>query len=199
MKAGPTLTLIAGLLAGAAHTHAEAPCLRADDPIVANLVTRGLGASDTFRRLYQRLEDSNLIVHVRRGTRLPAGSGYNQFITYAGSYRFLRITLNVDRVNDDAVALLGHELRHAVELAEAPAVDDDGDYQRLYDRIGYLSCARAVPRCYETQAAVMAGRDVLRELRNKPIGVAPAISAVHLLRRWLAQAGPWSAEAGQMP
>ena len=65
------------------------------------------------------------------------------------------------------MALLGHELRHAVELAEAPAVDDDGDYQRLYDRIGYQSCSRAAPRCYETDAAVRAGRAVLTELRKQ--------------------------------
>ena len=64
------------------------------------------------------------------------------------------------------MALLGHELRHAVELAEAPAVDDGDDYERLYDRIGYLSCTRAAPRCYETVAAVRAGRAVLGELRE---------------------------------
>ena len=97
---------------------------------------------------------------------MPQGSAYTQFITYAGSYRFVRITLNVAEADDTSVALLGHELRHAVELAEAPAVDDDGDYQRLYDRIGYLSCTRAAPRCYETVAAVQAGRAVLVELRE---------------------------------
>src|SRR5262245_23795026 len=143
MKAGPTLVFAAGLLAGAVQLHAAGPCLRTDDPIVADLVTRGLEASATFRNLYQRLERSDLIVYLQRGTQVPIGSGYNQFITYAGSYRFLRITLNVDRVNDDAVALLGHELRHAVELAEEPTVDDGDDYERMYDRIGYQSCARA--------------------------------------------------------
>ena len=167
MKAVPTIALTAGLLAGAVRLHAEVPCLRTDDPIVTDLVTRGLDASGTFRRLYERLEGSDLIVHLRRGTTVPAGSGYNQFITYAGSYRFLRITLNVDKVNDDAVALLGHELRHAVELAEEPAVDDGVEYQRMYDRIGYQSCSRAAPRCYETHAAVNAGRDVMRELKKK--------------------------------
>ena len=198
MKAGPILALTAGLLAGA-RLHAEVPCLRTDDPIVTDLVTRGLDASDTFRQLYQRLERSDVIVHLRRGTQVPAGSGYNQFITYAGSYRFLRITLNVDRVNDDAVALLGHDLRHAVELAEAPALDDSREYERMYDRIGYQSCARAAPRCYETHAAVVAGHDVMRELKKKPAGFGVAINAAQVLRRWLAQAGSWSAETGEAP
>ena len=63
-------------------------------------MTRGLDGSETFRRLYQRLEDSNLIVHLRRSTKMPQGSAYNQFITYAGSYRFVRITLNVAEADD---------------------------------------------------------------------------------------------------
>ena len=199
MKAASTLVLTAGLLAGAARLHAEVPCLRTDDRVVTDLVTRGLDASDTFRQLFERLERSDLIVHLRRGTQVPAGSGFNQFITHAGSYRFLRITLNVDRVNDDAVALLGHELRHAVELAEQPAVDDGDDYERMYDRIGYQSCQRAAPRCYETHAAVIAGRDVMRELKKKPAGLGAAISAAHLVHRWLAQAGGWSAAADEGP
>ena len=85
----------------------RAPCLRSDDPLVTNLVTRGLDGSETFRRLYQRLEDSNLIVHLRRGTKMPQGSAYNQFITYAGSYRFVRITLNVAEADDDVGGAAG--------------------------------------------------------------------------------------------
>ena len=199
MKASPTIALTAGLLAGAAQLDAVVPCLRTDDPIVADLVTRGLDASDTFRQLFERLERSDLIVHLRRGTQVPAGSGYNQFITYAGSYRFLRITLNVDRINDDAVALLGHELQHAVELAEEPAVDDRHEYERMYDRIGYQSCSRAAPRCYETHAAVIAGRDVMRELKRKPAGLGIALNAAQVLHRWLAQASGWSAKASSAP
>jgi hypothetical protein len=197
MKAGPVLALIGALLADA-PAYAQPPCLRTDDPLVTELVARGLAASDTFRQLYERLEGSDLIVHLQRGTGIPAGSGYNQFITYAGSRRFLRITLNVDQVSHDAVALLGHELRHAVELAEAPAVDDGDDYGRLYDRIGYQSCARAAPRCYETYAALIAGREVLRELKQKPTVLGAALGAAHLVRRWLSQAG-WSAAADEAP
>ena len=199
MKAVPVLALAAGLLAGAIPAEAETPCLRSDDPLVRTLVTRGLDGSETFRQLFQRLEQSDLIVHLRRGTNVPPGSAYNQFITYAGSYRFVRITLNVAKTDDDEVALLGHELHHAVELAEATTVDDDRDYQRLYQRIGYESCSRAAPRCYDTDGAVEAGRAVLRELRIKPAGVGAAIAAAQVLRRWMAQIGSFSAEVAEAP
>jgi hypothetical protein len=138
-------------------------------------------------------------VHLRRGTKVPPGSAYNQFITHAGSYRFVRITLNVAKTDDHEVALLGHELHHAVELAEAPAVDDDRDYQRLYQRIGYESCSRAAPRCYETDGAVKAGRAVLSELRIKPQGVGAALAAAQVLGRWMAQIGSFSAEVAETP
>jgi len=199
MKAVPAFALAAGLLAGAVPAEAETPRLRSDDPLVTTLVTRGLDGSETFRRLFQRLEQSDLIVHLRRGTNVPRGSAYNQFITHAGSYRFVRITLNVAKTDDDDVALLGHELHHAVELAEAPAVDDDRDYQRLYQRIGYESCSRAAPRCYETDAAVKAGRAVLNELRIKPKGVGAALAAAQVLGRWMAQIGSFSAEVAETP
>ena len=81
MKAVLTLALPAALLAGAVPAEAEAPCLRSDDALVKNLVTRGLDGSETFRQLFQRLEDSNLIVHLRRSTKVAPGSAYNQFIT----------------------------------------------------------------------------------------------------------------------
>ena len=167
MKAIPIIALIGALLGGATPAGAETPCLRSDDPLVSKLVARGLDGSATFRRLYERLKQSNLIVHLQRATHLRAGSGYNQFITHAGSYRFVRITLNVVKEDDDGVALLGHELQHAVELAEAPTVEDGADYEQLFERIGYESCSPVVRRCFETDAAVRAGRDVLRELRTK--------------------------------
>jgi hypothetical protein len=199
MKAIATHILATGLLAAAVPAEAETPWLRTDDPLVATLVTRGLDGSEKFRRLYERLEQSDLIVHVRRGTTVPQGTAYNQFITHAGSYRFVWITLNDAEAEDEAVALLGHEFQHAVELANAPAVDDDTDYQRLFDRIGYQSCSRASPRCYETAEAVRTGREVLRELKRAPLGVGAALGAAHVLGRWLAQAGGLAAAAATAP
>ena len=191
MKDTSVIALFVGLLGGAVRAGAEVPCLRTEDPLLTRIVTRGLQESETFRQLYQRLESSNLIVHVQRGAKARAGAAFNQFVAQVGSYRFVRITINVDSNTDDAVALLGHELRHAVEVADTPSVEDGDDYERLYERIGYLSCQAAVPRCYETEAAVDAGRAVLRELKRKqPAGVAAALAAAQLIRRWVGGGAP---------
>lgn len=158
--------LLVGLAAPAARAQAQAPCIRAVDSGINALVERGLARSPTFRRLYEQLGESDLIVHLERGPHPWLGAGFNQFVAGVGERRFVRITLNVAQVDADAVALLGHELQHAVELAGAPDVDDIDGYERLYRRIGYRSCARE-PRCFDTDAAVAVGRAVLKELRQR--------------------------------
>jgi hypothetical protein len=164
--------LLVGFFAAAAHAETQAPCIRATDRGIHSLIERGLARSATFRRLYERLGRSDLIVHLERGAQPWLSAGFNQFVTDVGERRFVRITLNVMQVDDDSVALLGHELQHAVELAIAPDVDDLDSYERLYRRIGYPSCTRE-PRCFDTVAAVAAGRVILKELRQSaPIPVA---------------------------
>jgi hypothetical protein len=79
--------------------------------------------------------------------------------------RFLGVTVRMPLVTDAGVALLGHELRHAAEVAAAPWVTDERLYGILYERIGHAQCSRP-QRCFDTVAAVDAGRQVLRELRS---------------------------------
>jgi hypothetical protein len=166
--------LVVGFLAAtSAHAETHAPCVRAADPGIHALLERGLARSHTFRRLYQRLGQSDLIIHLERGPHPWLGAGFNQFVAQVGERRFVRITLNIAQIDDDAVALLGHELQHAVELAVEPDVDDHDEYERLYRRIGYRSCTRD-SRCFDTVAAVAAGRLVLKELRQVE---SPALSS----------------------
>ena len=158
------LVLAASAARAVAETHS--PCIRATDSGINKLVARGLAHSPTFRRLYEQLGQSDLIVHLERGPQPWLGAGFNQFVADVGERRLVRITLNVALLDAEAVALLGHELQHAVELADAPDVGDADEYERLYRRIGYRSCARE-PRCFDTAAAVAVGRAILKELRQR--------------------------------
>ena len=60
--------------------------------------------------------------------------------------------------------LLGHELQHANEVAEATWVADDSDLQRMLKLRGYLDSGSA--RRYETPAARLAERSVRRDVRG---------------------------------
>jgi len=164
--ARPSLLLLS-LLAGASPVHAErsVPFLRTEDSRLAAALVRGRDESATFRAIVDRLDGSDLIVYVSRGSLSGQVSASTQLLIATGGYRYVRVTIELDPDTDVGVALLGHELRHALELAEAPWVVDDESVATLYREIGYASCVGSKP-CYDTIEAVDAGRQVLVELRH---------------------------------
>ena len=166
--ARPSLLLLLSLLAVASPVHAEriGPFLRTEDPRVAAALTRGRHESPTFRAIVDRLDASDLIVYISRGSLRGEAAASTQLIKATSGYRYIRVTIELDPDTDVGVALLGHELRHALELAEAPWVVDDESVVSLYSEIGYVSCAGSKP-CYDTIEAVDAGRRVLVELRHQ--------------------------------
>jgi hypothetical protein len=158
------VTANAPLSADDAAAHVAVPHIRFDDPLISAAMARGESRSPTFRRLVERLTASDVIAYVER--RPPTGSagGFTQFVSSTPYARYVRIVLDVDKVNDGMVGLLGHELRHALEVADAPSVVDQDTYAALYRAIGKASCD--APRwCFDTTAAVSAGRRVFKEVR----------------------------------
>lgn len=134
-------------------------------PVLSEVMGRGLQRSPTFRQLVMAIEASDLVLQVRLGTGIRPDTGFTQFLSSGHGARFIRITLNIVEANDAAVALLAHELQHAVEIAGEPAVDDPRSYAGFYRAIGFQSCDPPAS-CFETGAALAAGRRVMRELRD---------------------------------
>lgn len=88
-----------------------------------------------------------------------------RFVTHAGGFRYLRITLGVNLPHDTAVTLLGHELQHALEVADDASVVDDVTFEALYHRIGDTCREAALVRAYDTSGARSAERRIREELR----------------------------------
>src|SRR5262249_49621780 len=84
------------------------------------LIAEGMAQSPTFRRLVNELEQSDVIVYVdlRPDMRDSIG-GSLRFLGKSATHRFLRIQVNRADAPIWRVALLGHELQHAVEVARA--------------------------------------------------------------------------------
>ena len=158
-------TLLLITCATPAMAERNGPFLRTDDPRLAAALGRGWDESPTFRAIVDRLDGSDLIVYVSRGSLSGQTSASTQLLTWTGGYRYVRVTMELDPDTDVGIAMLGHELRHALELADAPWVRDNAAVLALYREIGYASCAGPTP-CYDTQEAVEAGREVLIELRH---------------------------------
>ena len=135
--------------------------VRGVDAHARELIEIGAAGSRTFRQLLDRLAASDLIVYIQTVSRLRGGiTGQLTFAADVGRHRFVRIAIVLDGSSTDRIAALGHELQHAVEVAEAEDVFDQDALAKLYQRIG----VRGGEHIYDTVAAQEMGRTVRREL-----------------------------------
>jgi hypothetical protein len=170
-------TLGSRLIAAAASTLALAIVtpLLADEPAAPpphirplsadarELVTSGVTRSELIRELIARLEASDVVVYVDYGWLIAGRSGQLAFVSSAGGSRYVMIQIASGLIEAEQLATLGHELRHAVEIADATEVIGGASFARHYSDIG-IDLGLGVNRRYETEAAVEAGRSVRREL-----------------------------------
>ena len=156
-----SLTFALAPLSAAAALDSPQRHVRATDRSVRGLLKRGFSRSPTFARLLARLERSDVIVYVEQVPRLPGAlEGRMMMLPRTHATRYVRIQIALRGSPDDSVALLGHELRHAIEVAEATDVADEAGLVKLYQRIG----TRGGEHLYDTVAAQETGRVVRREL-----------------------------------
>ena len=89
--------------------------LRPTQAIASQLIDEGNSKSPTFRRLVSRLQRSDVIVYVsvRLDMRSSLG-GSLRFLGNSATDRFVLVSLNAQNSRHMLVALLGHELQHAV-------------------------------------------------------------------------------------
>src|SRR5215471_10539006 len=96
--------------------------IRTTNAYVSSLLKDGFYRSPTFARLVTRLERSDLIVYIELLERMPSGiEGRMMMMPRTHDHRYVRIQIEMQGSNADGVALLGHELQHARELADAPS------------------------------------------------------------------------------
>jgi hypothetical protein len=86
-------------------------------------------------------------------------------VTVAGGHRYLRIHVDPGIPDQAAIALLAHELQHAMEIADARWVVDQRALAQLYMCIGFESRARGASRGVDTVRAHDTAHLVLNEVR----------------------------------
>jgi hypothetical protein len=137
--------------------------IRTMDATIRKLLKRGVRHSPSFASLMTRLQDSDVYVYVELVDRLPGAiEGRTMMLPAAHTHRYVRIQIALHGSIDDSIAVLGHELQHAVEIANAEDVIDQVGMARLYERIG----SRGGENVYDTMAAQEMGRTVRRELQG---------------------------------
>jgi len=142
----------------------------ADAAVVADAACR----SATVRSMVARLEASDVIVYVTmRPMRNRVIAGGLEFVAATATDRVLRVVLAfpLDRVS--RIAMLGHELQHAVEVADAPEIRSRAQFEAHYQSHGIEGAAAGA---HETDRARLAERRVRAELHAGPAencGAAP--------------------------
>ena len=158
--------------------------IRTTDPRLIRLVRDGVRTSETFRRLVDRLNRSDVVVYLDCGGSTASSDGRLTFISAVGGYRYVHVRVARLAAEDVQTALIGHELQHAVEIADAPDVVDSPSLAREYQRIGFLSPRLTPGVSFDSDAAVAAGQRVLRELSGKESRQPPLLLGEHASARY---------------
>ena len=141
----------------------EAPRVRTVDLALVALIQEATDRSPTFRQLRERIQASDGIVYIVRGR-----CGYHVraclvlWVGIALPNRLLRVVVDLDQADHNAMASIAHELRHALEVLDEPSVRTAASMFLFY----YPRNRLRQDRTFETEAAVDAGNTVLRELRK---------------------------------
>jgi hypothetical protein len=131
------------------------------------MLEAGAERSPTIARLRATLEQSDLIVYVQTVRDLaPSIDGRMMLLNAGHGRRYVRIDIRQSLGSKEMLAIVGHELQHAVEIAGARDVRDDQSMIELYRRIGVSRDARSH---FETLAARAAGYQVRSELSGMQV------------------------------
>jgi hypothetical protein len=136
--------------------------VRGATPLVTELIKGAVRRSPTFAALVEALNQTDVIVYIESTRQLPSGiDGRLTFSGVNGSLRYVRAQVTVDLTGPAMLAVAGHELQHALEVAQHSEVRDADTLAGLYRRIGSAGSERGL---FDTAAARQVGRRVRLEL-----------------------------------
>jgi hypothetical protein len=142
--------------------------IRASDDELVALLDDGIKRSPTFKGLVDRLAKSDVILYVRPDVTAKSSSMRLTFLAAKGGYRYLVIRVGAGRSKDQQLATLGHEMQHAVIVADAASVVDSASLRREFERIGKLTQAPIGDDFFfESAVAEAVRRRILAEVSQK--------------------------------
>ena len=172
----PLVVCLVIALSGSAHafdTPARDPRVRAMGSRLAEIIETGGRQSATFRSLLDRLEEGDVIVYLQIATLPSSIQGRLRFMSAVAGRRYVLIEVARELDAPRMIAMVGHELQHAVEILDAPEIVDRSTMAAAYGRWGYRKRYAADGWVgFDTAAAVLVGRQVGRELAGGRVTLA---------------------------
>lgn len=135
--------------------------VRGATPLITEMIKGAVRRSATFAALVEALNQTDVIVYIESTPQLPSGvDGRLTFSGVNGSLRYVRAQVTSELTGAAMLAVAGHELQHALEVAQHGEVRDVETFAGLYQRIG---TGRSRGQ-FDTAAARQVGRRVRLEL-----------------------------------
>jgi hypothetical protein len=137
--------------------------VRTTNARIRRALSEGERQSLTFQRLRLAVEQSDLILYIEPGDCTCEGvRSCLSFVAATGGARYVRVWVSLRQIQLELIEHIGHELRHAVEIADAPEVVSGAALARFLERRAHSSCSL---RCgYETEDAQLTQAAIRGEL-----------------------------------
>ena len=143
--------------------------LRPIDAQMRGLVQAGREQSPSFSALADRLAATDVVVYIKCAPLRPHVHGELIFLGAAGGVRYVMVRVAPHLTTQRKIAILGHELQHALEIAERPEIVDSTTLARAYEQFGYTR--RTGSRVdFDTAAAIGTGNTIWREVTLRADG-----------------------------
>jgi hypothetical protein len=170
--AGCVVVLLTALLGPAQPLAQEAvltPHVRPESRDARRFVEEAMEKSATIRELIDRLAESDVVAYVRFRALGEIGvDGRLRFLAATTAQRYVVIDLACARPRVDEIAIFGHELHHALEIAAAPSIVNSPTLAEYYARAGIETGGIAGVRMFETRAARATAEIVRKEVFAAP-------------------------------
>jgi hypothetical protein len=143
------------------HAHHIRPL----DEHSASLIDDGLRRSPSLRHMIEHLSRSDVVVYVACGDLPRFIAGHLTWISAAGGTRYVSVRLGCTGPTELQVGILGHELQHAIEIADRPDIIDEASLVRAYSGFGLRRRSSSLGLVsFDSDGADRAGRRVRREV-----------------------------------
>ena len=138
--------------------------IRSEERRVRDLVATGYTRSTMFRSLADAVEGSPCIVYLATVVKLPQGRTGALLHVAVGrpELPILRVLLKANLSTEEAIATIGHELQHVIEVSTGVPARGGIDFAAGVDP----SDRRSDMYQFETEAAIAAAGRIREELRR---------------------------------
>ena len=144
--------------------------LRLTDARLRVIVELGRKESPLFRDLLDQLEGTDVVAYVQCARLRTGLDGELTFLTAAAGVRYVMVRIAWDLPLPRKIAILGHELQHALEIARSPDVVSAGTMAAAYGRFGFARNRGRDRVDFDSVAAIDTGMTIARELAERDDG-----------------------------